>query len=94
MSQFSDMKSGAEMRDHLLGKAAEDAEFRARLVADPKAALTDEFGVELPDNFAISVHEDSSTHVNLVLPQTAQLDPAVLEEVSAGASCWYVGPSH
>ena len=46
MSQFSEMKSGAEMRDHLLGKAAEDAEFRARLVADPKAALTDEFGVE------------------------------------------------
>ena len=93
MSQFSEMKSGAEMRDHILGKAAEDAEFRTRLVADPKAALNEEFGVDMPDNFAISVHEDSSTHVNLVLPQTAQLDPAALEEVSAGSDCWYSGPA-
>ena len=84
MSQFSEMKSGAEMRDHILGKAAEDAEFRTRLVADPKAALTEELGVELPDSFAISVHEDSSTHVNLVLPPTDQLDTAALEEVRAG----------
>ena len=44
---FSEMKSGAEMRDHILGKAADDAEFRTRLVADPKAALNDELGVSL-----------------------------------------------
>ena len=90
MSQFAEMKSGAEMRDHILGKAADDAEFRTRLVADPKAALTEEFGVELPDNFAISVHEDSSTHVNLVLPTTEKLDPAALKEVRAahgGGNC-------
>ena len=61
MSQFSDMKSGIEMRDHIVGKATDDAEFRARLVADPKEVLTEEFGVELPDDFALSVHEDSST---------------------------------
>ena len=96
MSQFSDMKSGIEMRDHLLGKAAENAEFRARLVADPKEVLTEEFGVNLPDSFAISVHEDSSTHVNLVLPTTDQLDPAVLEEISGGdrkggVNCWGEG---
>ena len=35
MSQFSKMKSGAEMRDHIIGKAADDAEFRTRLVAQP-----------------------------------------------------------
>ena len=92
MSQFAEMKSGAEMRDHILGKATEDAEFRTRLVADPKAVLTDEFGVSLPDSFAISVHEDSSTHVHLVLPTTDQLDPAALKEARAahanpGAHC-------
>ena len=84
MSQFAEMKSGAEMRDHIVGKAADDAAFRTRLVADPKAALTEELGVELPDSFAISVHEDSSTHVNLVLPPTEKLDPAALEEVRGG----------
>ena len=84
MSQFAEMKSGAEMRDHILGKATDDAEFRTRLAADPKAVLTDEFGISLPDSFAISVHEDSSTHVNLVLPPTDQLDPAALAEVRGG----------
>ena len=95
MSQFSEMKSGAEIRDHILGKAGDDAEFRARLVADPKAVLHDELGVNLPDSFALSVHEDSSTHVNLVLPLTGPLDPAALEEVrgahdigNGDGSCW------
>ena len=83
MSQFGEMKSGAEMRDHILGKAAEDAEFRTRLIADPKAALNEELGMKLPDGFAISVHEDSSTHVNLVLPPTDGLDPAALEQARA-----------
>ena len=80
MSQFAEMKSGAEMRDHILGRATDDAEFRTRLVADPKGVLTDEFGVNLPDSFAISVHEDSSTHVHLVLPTNSPLDPAALEQ--------------
>ena len=93
MSQFSDMKSGIEMRDHIVGKATDDAEFRARLVADPKEVLTEEFGVELPDNFALSVHEDSSTHVHLVLPPTGPLDPAVLQQVSGGNDCWMYGPA-
>ena len=86
---FSEMKSGAEMRDHILGKAADDAEFRTRLVADPKAALNDELGVSLPDSFAVSVHEDSSTHVHLVLPSNSTLDPAILEEVRAAHTSHY-----
>ena len=97
MSQsFSEMQSGAEMRDHVLGKAADDAEFRARLVTDPKAVLNDELGVSLPDSFAISVHEDSSTHVHLVLPPNSLLDLSALEDVRAGhgsgtnsaTNCW------
>ena len=83
MSQFSEMKSGAEMRDHIIGKAADDAEFRTRLVADPKTVLHDEFGINLPDSFAISVHEDSSTHVHLVLPTTSSLDANELKAVTA-----------
>ena len=83
MSQFAAMKSGAEMREHILGKATEDTEFRTRLVADPKGALTDEFGVELPDSFAISVYEDSSTHVHLVLPPNSELDANELKAIIA-----------
>ena len=90
MSQFSQMKSGAEMREHILGRAADDAEFRTRLVADPKATLNEEFGINLPDGFAISVHEDSSTHVNLVLPTTSPLDANALKAVRAA----HDGTSH
>ena len=96
MSQsFSEMKSSAEMREYLIGKAADDAEFRSRLVADPKKVINEEFGMPLPDGFALSVHEDSSTHVHLVLPPTGRLDPAVLGEISGGHNvpnsdfeCW------
>ena len=83
MSQFSEMKSGAEMRNHILGKAAEDAEFRTRLASDPKATLNEEFGVELPDSLAISVYEDSSTHVHLVLPPNSELDVNELKAIIA-----------
>ena len=83
MSQFAEMKSGAEMRDHIIGKAADDAAFRTRLVADPKAVLTDEFGISLPDSFAISVYEDSSTHVHLVLPPNSELDVNELKAMTA-----------
>ena len=96
MSQFSEMKSGAEMRDHILGRATDDAAFRTRLAADPKATLNDEFGVSLPDSFAISVHEDSSTHVNLVLPPNNELDVNELKAITAAhftnahsqSNCW------
>ena len=92
MSQFAEMKSGDEMREHIVGKATDDAAFRARLVADPKAALNDEFGISLPDSFDISVYEDSSTHVNLVLPPNSQLDENELKAITA-AHEGPVGPS-
>ena len=31
------------MRDRILSKAAADGEFRVRLIADPKAAIADEW---------------------------------------------------
>ena len=83
MSQFSEMKSGAQMREHIISKAADDAEFRTRLIADPRGTLTEEFGVTLPDSFAISVYEDSSTHAHLVLPPNNELDANELKAIIA-----------
>ena len=85
MSQaFADLKSGEEMRAFLVGKAADDAEFRARLVADPKQVLNEEFGMPLPEAFELSIHEENITHVHLVLPPSDQLDPTALAEVRGG----------
>ena len=72
------------MRERLLEKAAGDEAFRARLLADPKAAVQDELGVELPAGFTIEVHEEAADTSHLVLPPSAALGEAELGQVAGG----------
>ena len=81
------MTAATEMRDRILNRAVEDGEFRASLIADPKAAVSAELGTTLPDGFDVIVHEDSGTTAHLVLPPAAALSEADLEAV-AGAGDW------
>ena len=62
------MQSEAEVRAHIAMKAAEDDDFRARVIADPRAALEAETGIRLPDSYRLHVHEESATDAHLVLP--------------------------
>ena len=78
------MKSADEMREHLCAKAAEDQDFRARLLASPKATIQQELSVDIPEIFAIEVHEDGPTSAHLVLPPAAQLDEADLRAAQGG----------
>lgn len=50
-------------------KAQTDPVFRAALLADPKAALKDAFGIDLPDGVSLSVVEETAQALTLVLPQ-------------------------
>ena len=61
------------MRDRILSKADGDTDFRARLIADPKAAISTELGTTIPDGFDLVVHEDSATTAHLVLPPSPAL---------------------
>ena len=79
------MTTATDMRDRVLKKAADDSDFRARLIADPKAAIAGEIGMNLPGGFDVAVHEDSATTVHLVLPPAPQLTEAELAQVSGGA---------
>ena len=79
------MKTAGQMRIHLLEKAAEDEEFRARLLADPHGAIKEELGVGIPEGLKIKVLEDSAHTTNIVLPPRARLKASELESVS-GAS--------
>jgi len=81
------MTTATELKDRILSKAEEDGEFRARLIADPKAAISSEIGATLPDGFDVAVHEDSATTAHLVLPPSPKLTEAELEAV-AGANLW------
>ncbi len=88
------MTTATELKARILSKAEEDGEFRARLIADPKAAISSEVGVAMPDGFDVAVHEDSATTAHLVLPPSPKLTEADLEAV-AGAANWgpfYVPP--
>ena len=53
------MKTYSELRADVVDKAGKDEGFRARLLADPKAAVQEATGLTLPDSVAIQVHEES-----------------------------------
>lgn len=76
------------MRERLLDRAAQDEAFRARLLAEPKAAVQDTLGVQVPDGFTIEVHEEGPRTGHLVLPPPSDLSKAELDQVAAGAFDW------
>ena len=81
------MTTATELKTKILTKAAEDGEFRTRLLTDPKTAISAETGVTIPEGFDVAVHEDSATTAHLVLPPSPQLTEAEMEAV-AGAANW------
>ena len=87
------MTTATEMKNAILSRAAEDGEFRARLIADPKAAISAEVGMAIPEGFAVVVHEDSATTAHLVLPPSPQLTEAELEAVAGGRGYRGQGPN-
>ena len=81
------MQTAEETLSHLTQKAVEDADFRARLVSDPKGALNQEFGIVVPDSIQIKVHESDMQTIHLALPPTPVLNEEQLEAISAGWCC-------
>ena len=78
------MQSPNEMRMKVLGKAAEDDDFRAKLMNDPKAAISQELGVTIPASMSVEVHEESTATAHLVLPPDSRLREGDLEAVAGG----------
>ena len=78
------MTTATELKAQILNRADEDGDFRARLIEDPKAAISAEIGADIPDGFDVAVHEDSATTFHLVLPPSPQLTAAELEQVAGG----------
>ncbi len=78
------METPNEMRAKIADKAAGDAEFRARLLGDPKGALEEELGVAIPASLSIEVHEESAGTAHLVLPPDSKLSEGDLQAVAGG----------
>ena len=85
----SNMKTHEELRAELIDLATEDERFRARLIANPKAAIQEALGIHLPESLSVTVYEDSATAAHLVLPPSARLTDEDLEQVAAGHDVVY-----
>ena len=84
------MESPNEMRMKVVGKAGEDADFRAKLMSDPKAAISEELGVTMPEGLTVQVHEDTGTTAHLVIPPASKLNEGDLRAVAGGDDSWKV----
>ena len=78
------MTTATELKSQILTRAAEDGDFRARLIADPKGTISSEVGATIPEGFDVVVHEDSATTAHLVLPPSPELTDEELEKVTGG----------
>ena len=78
--------TATELRDKLIAQAGNEEAFRSRLVDDPAGVLRDDYGIALPENLKLFVHEEDSTTAHLVLPRSKKLTDAELE---ATAGAWY-----
>ena len=78
------METAKEMRAKVVGKATEDADFRARLLSDPKGTIEQELSVTIPAFMSIKVHEESGTTAHLVLPPDSRLSEHDLLAVAVG----------
>ena len=85
------MITASEAGERLIQKASNDSEFRSRLLENPRSTVEAEFGVTLPENFTIRVHEQSATEAHLVLPPDAKLSEEDLKLISGGGcgACVY-----
>ena len=78
------MKTRPELEAELIARVAGDDAFRARLLENPKEAIRDAAGIDIPDDFAIFVHEENSSSAHVVLPASSRLTEADLALVAGG----------
>jgi len=87
----------AEMERTLVQRSMEDEDFRQRLLDDPKAAVEQELGAQLPEGVEVRAVEESQDTIYLVLPSASplggedgELSDQDLEAVAGGGS-WMTG---
>jgi nitrile hydratase alpha subunit len=81
-----------ELQSLLIQKAWKDAEFRSRIVLDPKGAFENYLGRSLPDEVRIFVHEEDSNTIHFSIPvmptDLEALSEEQLERISGGKPGW------
>ena len=76
--------SWEELQAQIIAQALEDEGFRTGVIDNAKAAIAAKFGVNLPAELDIQVHEDTATTAHLVLPAAGKLDETALQFAFGG----------
>ena len=58
------------LQARIIEKAWSDAEFKRKLLADPRNAIHETFGVEFPDDIQLITLEETKSKFFLVIPPT------------------------
>ena len=80
------MKRPMDADDLLVSRAAEDSDFRERLLRRPRETVETEFGVTLAEDHEIHVHEETYAATHVVLPPRSKLSEAEREAARTGAA--------
>lgn len=79
-----------DLRPAILERASRDAEFRRRLLIDPKAVIYDTFGITVPDDIRLKFIEKSpDLDALIVLPDfidNQELSDEELRQVAGGSN--------
>ena len=81
------MRSGDQMLKQIVDKSALDADFRQKLLTDPKSTISQELGITIPESMEIKVHESDMQTVHVALPPDPNITEEQLEAISAGLCC-------
>jgi hypothetical protein len=84
------MERAQQHMEQLLARSATDREFRRKLVDDPRSAVAEFSGREIPESFNVRFVENKPGGVTLVLPEpvdpAAEISEEELAVVAGGAT--------
>lgn len=67
-----------QLKEQIVHKAWDDESFRRQLLADPKQAIRDAFGIEIPEGHELQVVEETPTRHVLTIPPKPEDVSAVI----------------
>lgn len=80
------LQSADDMRRQITDKAVGDADFRSKLLSNPREAISTELGVDLSEDVDVVVHESDPKTLHLALP-VSEIGEEDLEAIAAGRCC-------
>ena len=93
-SDTTDNRADNKTVQQLLARSAVDSEFRAALLSDPRPALEQAVGKQLPENLRVKfIEKDADCDALFVLPDAIpqdELTPEQLESVAGGEGDWNI----